>query len=75
MYGILVGLAAGAFFAPLIAAATGWFEHNRSLAVSLVSAGMGVAPMTIVAVCALADLDLRLAHRDADDRHSSPGRC
>jgi MFS family permease len=46
-YGILVGLAASAFFAPMIAAATAWFEENRSLAVSLVSAGMGVAPMTI----------------------------
>ena len=46
-YGILVGLAASAFFAPMIAATTAWFEDNRSLAVSLVSAGMGVAPMTI----------------------------
>jgi MFS family permease len=46
-YGMLVGLAASAFFAPMIAAATAWFEQNRSLAVSLVSAGMGVAPMTI----------------------------
>ena len=46
-YGNLVGLAAGAFFAPMIAAATQWFDNNRSLAVSLVSAGMGVAPMTI----------------------------
>jgi MFS family permease len=46
-YGMMVGLAAGAFFAPMIAAATNWFEDNRSLAVSLVSAGMGVAPMTI----------------------------
>src|SRR6266576_4107794 len=46
-YGILVGLAAGAFFAPMIAATTTWFVSNRSLAVSLVSAGMGVAPMTI----------------------------
>jgi MFS family permease len=47
IYGILVGLAAGAFYAPMIAAATAWFENNRSLAVSLVSAGMGVAPMTV----------------------------
>jgi MFS family permease len=47
IYGILVGLAAGSFFAPMIAATTGWFTTNRSLAVSLVSAGMGVAPMTI----------------------------
>jgi len=46
-YGVMVGLAGGAFFAPMIAAATDWFEDNRSLAVSLVSAGMGVAPMTI----------------------------
>jgi len=46
-YGIIVGLAAGSFFAPMIAATTIWFESNRSLAVSLVSAGMGVAPMTI----------------------------
>lgn len=46
-YGILVGLSASAFFAPMIAAATGWFDKNRSLAVSLVSVGMGVAPMTI----------------------------
>ncbi len=46
-YGVLVGLAASAFFAPMIATTTGWFETNRALAVSLVSAGMGVAPMTI----------------------------
>jgi len=47
VYGVVIGVAAGAFFAPMIAAATRWFESNRSLAVSLVSAGMGVAPMTI----------------------------
>ena len=46
-YGVLVGLAAGAFFAPMIAAVTTWFDSGRALAVSLVSAGMGVAPMTI----------------------------
>jgi len=46
-YGVVVGLAASAFFAPMIATTTAWFETNRSLAVSLVSAGMGVAPMTI----------------------------
>ena len=27
--------------------ASGWFEHNRSLAVALVSAGMGMAPLTV----------------------------
>ena len=46
-YAILVGLAASAFFTPMIAAATAWFDDNRRLAVSLVSASMGVAPMTI----------------------------
>jgi MFS family permease len=47
VYGVIVGIAAGAIIAPLMATTTGWFEKNRSLAVSLVSAGMGVAPMTI----------------------------
>ncbi|MDQ0471302.1 MFS transporter [Labrys wisconsinensis] len=47
IYGMLVGLAASAFFAPMIATVTGWFDSHRSLAVSLVSAGMGVAPLTI----------------------------
>lgn len=46
-YGVLVGVAAGSFFAPLIATVSGWFDRHRGLAVSLVSAGMGVAPMTI----------------------------
>jgi MFS family permease len=47
VYGIVVGGAAGSIFAPMIATVTGWFDKHRSLAVSLVSAGMGVAPMTI----------------------------
>jgi len=47
VYGVIVGIAAGAVFAPMIATVTGWFEKHRSLAVSLVSAGMGIAPMTI----------------------------
>jgi MFS family permease len=46
-FGILVGLSASAFFAPMIATVTGWFETRRNLAVSLVSAGMGMAPVTI----------------------------
>src|SRR5437762_1245945 len=46
-YGVLVGLAAGSFTAPLMALVTSWFETHRSLAVSLVSAGVGVAPMII----------------------------
>ena len=47
VYGVLVGVAAGAVFAPMIVTVTGWFEKHRGLAVSIVSAGMGVAPMTI----------------------------
>ncbi|HUQ10121.1 MAG TPA: MFS transporter [Steroidobacteraceae bacterium] len=46
-YGILVGIAASAFFAPMIATVTGWFSTQMNLAVSLVSAGMGMAPLTI----------------------------
>lgn len=46
-FGLLVGVAAGAFFAPVIAATAASFDRHRNLAVSLVSAGMGVAPMTI----------------------------
>ena len=46
-FGVLVGGAAAAIFAPLMACVTGWFETQRSLAVSLVSAGMGMAPMTM----------------------------
>src|SRR6185503_7370358 len=46
-YGVLIGLAASSFFAPMIATVTGWFETRRNLAVSLVSAGMGMAPLTI----------------------------
>lgn len=46
-YGILVGLSAGSFFAPMIANVSSWFGRHRALAVSLVSAGVGVAPMTL----------------------------
>jgi len=47
VYGVVVGLAAGSFFTPMMAAVSGWFVEHRSLAVSLVSAGLGVAPMTV----------------------------
>jgi MFS family permease len=46
-YGVLVGIGGGSFFPPLMAAVTGWFEKHRSLAVSLVSAGVGIAPLTM----------------------------
>jgi MFS family permease len=47
LFGILIGAAAGAFYAPMMAVASAWIENQRSLAVSLVSAGMGVAPLTV----------------------------
>ncbi|KXF75985.1 hypothetical protein ATN84_18325 [Paramesorhizobium deserti] len=47
VFGLVVGAATAAIFAPMMACVTGWFETHRSLAVSLVSAGMGMAPMTM----------------------------
>jgi len=52
-YGGLIGAAGGAFFAPLIATTLAWFDKNRSLAVSLVSIGGGVAPMVITPLASL----------------------
>ena len=45
MFGLMVGGSTAAIFAPMMACVTGWFDTHRSLAVSLVSAGMGMAPM------------------------------
>jgi MFS family permease len=47
IFGLMVGGSIAAIFAPMMAAVTGWFDTHRSLAVSLVSAGMGMAPMTM----------------------------
>ena len=47
LFGILIGVAVGSFYAPMVAVASAWIEKHRSLAVALVSAGMGVAPLTI----------------------------
>jgi MFS family permease len=52
-YGGLVGASGGAFFAPIISATLGWFDKHRSLAVSLVSVGGGVAPMVITPFASL----------------------
>ena len=46
-FGAMVGLAAGAFYAPLTATATRWFTAKRGLAVALVSAGIGVGVLVI----------------------------
>jgi MFS family permease len=47
LWGVLGGLAAGAFFAPLTAIASRWFTRHRSLAVALITAGMGLGSMVI----------------------------
>jgi MFS family permease len=47
VFGLLVGSATAAILPPMMACVTGWFDTHRSLAVSLVSAGMGMAPMTM----------------------------
>jgi len=47
LYGVVVGAAAGAIMAPTMATVTGWFDKHRAIAVSLISAGMGMGPMTI----------------------------
>jgi MFS family permease len=47
IFGLAVGGATAAIFAPMMACVTGWFDTNRSLAVSLVSAGMGMAPIVM----------------------------
>lgn len=47
VFGICIGLAAGSFYAPLIATVTRWFTEHRSLAVALVSAGMSMGSFVI----------------------------
>jgi MFS family permease len=46
-FGSVVGFAVGAFYAPLTATATKWFTSNRGLAVSLVSAGIGLGILIV----------------------------
>ena len=47
IYGLLIGIAAGSLMVPLMSTVTLWFDEHRALAVSLVSSGIGVAPMTV----------------------------
>src|SRR5438270_494491 len=46
-FGVLVGFAVGAFYAPLTATTTRWFTARRGLAVALVSAGIGLGILII----------------------------
>jgi MFS family permease len=45
-FGVVVGFAAGSLYAPLTATTSRWFTRNRSLAVALVSAGLGLGSTT-----------------------------
>jgi MFS family permease len=65
VFGLMVGVAIAAIFAPMMACVTGWFDTHRSLAVSLVSAGMGMAPMTMAPLAAwlVSNHDWRISMR------------
>src|ERR1700734_2894650 len=52
LFGLLVGASAAAIIVPMMACVTGWFDTHRSLAVSLGSAGLGNAPMTMAPLAA-----------------------
>src|SRR5256712_12555791 len=45
-FGVIVGFAAGSLYAPLTATTPRWFTRHRSLAVALVSAGLGLGSTT-----------------------------
>ena len=47
VFGVVVGVAAGSFYTPLTATTTRWFTEHRSLAVALVSAGIGLGSTTV----------------------------
>jgi MFS family permease len=47
LFGVLIGFAVGSFYAPMTAAATRWFTRHRSLAVALVSSGIGLGTLTL----------------------------
>ena len=63
LFGAAIGTAVGSFYAPMMAAATAWLEHRRSLAAALVSAGLGIGSMTIspIAGWLLGSFDWRTA--------------
>src|SRR5438309_1433891 len=47
LFGVVVGFAAGSFYAPMTATTARWFTRHRSLAVALVSAGLGLGSTTM----------------------------
>ena len=63
LFGVIVGVAAGSFYAPMTATTTRWFVEHRSLAVALVSAGLGLGSMTVAPLAGwiIASYDWRVA--------------
>ena len=63
LYGMIVGVASGSFYAPLTSTTTKWFTRNRSLAVALVSAGLsvGATVMAPLARWLITSYDWRIA--------------
>ena len=47
LFGIIVGVAAGSFYTPMVATTTRWFTRHRSLAVALVSSGLSIGSWTV----------------------------
>ena len=70
LYGVVVGVATGSFYAPLISTTTRWFTEHRSLAVALVSAGLSVGSTVMAPLSRWLISQLRLAHRDVGHRRS-----
>lgn len=46
-FGGVVGLSASSFLVPMMSEVSAWFDEHRGLAISLVSVGVGIAPMTM----------------------------
>jgi MFS family permease len=47
LFGVIVGFAVGSFYAPMTAVVMRWFTRRRSLAVALVSSGIGLGTLTV----------------------------
>ena len=47
LFGVIVGVAAGSSYTPLMATTANWFTQHRNLAVALVSMGLGIGSMTV----------------------------
>src|SRR5262249_7472906 len=42
LFGVVIGVAIGSYYAPMMSAATAWLEHRRNLAAARLSAGLGL---------------------------------